>query len=135
MSMNSTASCQEDTPPIPEIGTLTSGVRAHSATIFSAMGFTAGPQYPPCAPFPPTWGTVFQVSRSTPARLLIVLIILTASAPPNTAWRATTVMSVILGVSFTMTGVCATSFTQYVCISTRSGCCPEAAPIPRSAMP
>ena len=29
---------------MPEIGTLTNGLRAHSATMFSAIGLTAGPQ-------------------------------------------------------------------------------------------
>ena len=43
-SKNSTASRQFETPPMPEIGMPTSGSRAQSLTMLSAIGLTAGPQ-------------------------------------------------------------------------------------------
>src|SRR5699024_10639540 len=135
ISINSTAVCQSEIPPIPEIGTLIRGCLAHSPTILSAIGLTAGPQYPPCDPFPPTCGIVFHLSRSTTAQLLIVLIMLIASAPQSAAASAVVVISVIFGVNFTITGVFAASLTQYVCFSTNSGTWPEAEPIPLSAIP
>lgn len=46
---------------------------------------------------------------------------LIASAPPWQAASAVTVISVMFGVNFTMTGTSATSFAQYVCFSTNSG--------------
>ena len=42
--MNSAASRQVVMPPMPEIGSPTSGSRAICGTMFSAIGFTAGPQ-------------------------------------------------------------------------------------------
>jgi hypothetical protein len=42
--MNSAASRQVATPPIPEIGIWTSLSPAVAASMFSAIGFTAGPQ-------------------------------------------------------------------------------------------
>ena len=44
-------------------------------------------------------------------------------------------MSVMFGVSFTSTGVRATSFTQPVIMVAYSGTCPTAEPMPRSLMP
>jgi hypothetical protein len=44
-------------------------------------------------------------------------------------------MLVIFGVSFTITGMRATSITQRVIRSQYSGTWPTAAPIPRSLMP
>ena len=61
------------------------------------------------------------VSRSTPISELIVLIRLTASAPPFSAASAMRVISVTLGVSFTITGVFAASFAHDVIISVYSG--------------
>ena len=49
----------------------------------SAIGFTAGPQYPPCAERPPTSGRGVNVSRSMPVIELIVLMAESASAPPR----------------------------------------------------
>ncbi len=42
--MNSAASRQLEMPPMPEIGSRTSGSCASDETMFSAIGFTAGPQ-------------------------------------------------------------------------------------------
>ena len=42
--------------------------------MFSAIGFTAGPQYPPCELLPSTFGRGSKVSRSIPVIELIVLI-------------------------------------------------------------
>ena len=44
-------------------------------------------------------------------------------------------MSLMFGVSFTRHGSFVPSFTQRVTISTYSGTCPTAAPIPRSLIP
>ncbi len=43
-AMNSAASRQLDTPPMPLIGMPIPGSRARAASMWSAMGFTAGPQ-------------------------------------------------------------------------------------------
>ena len=43
-AMNSAASRQVAMPPMPEIGTVMRGSRASAATMWSAIGFTAGPQ-------------------------------------------------------------------------------------------
>jgi hypothetical protein len=66
---------------------------------------------------------------------LIVLIRLTASAPPRFAAMAGGRIEVTLGVSFTMQGMREYCFTQRVTISIYSGTCPTAEPMPRSAMP
>ena len=93
-------------PPMPDIGKpAVSGERAISATMFMAIGFTAGPQYPPCVPLPPIVGAGAIWSRSTEMIELIVLISDTASAPPRFAAAAGWQMSVILGVSLTITGL------------------------------
>ena len=42
--MNSAASRHVEMPPMPEIGTFTRGSCASCATMWSAIGFTAGPQ-------------------------------------------------------------------------------------------
>ena len=73
--------------------------------MLSAIGFTAGPQYPPCELLPSTFGRGANVSKSTPVMELIVLMALTPSAFARLAARATTRMSVMFGVSFTNTGV------------------------------
>src|SRR5437764_15413491 len=113
-TMNSAASRQLEIPPIPLIGKPTCGSFATDETMFKAIGFTAGPQYPPCADRPPTSGRGVNVSRSTPVIELIVLMSETASAPPFLAARAGYTTSVMFGVSFTITGVFATSLTQPV---------------------
>jgi len=56
--------------------------------MFSAIGRTAVPQYPPCEPCLPTLGDIVMVSRFTPMMELMVLISETASAPPALAARA-----------------------------------------------
>ena len=133
---NSAASRQVVTPPIPLIGMRDSaGSRAISATMFSAMGFTAGPQYPPCAPFPSIVGSGANRSRSTDVIELMVFIRLTASAPPRIAASAGWRMSVMFGVSLTITGMRVAALTQRVTISIYSGTCPTAAPMPRSDIP
>ena len=43
-AMNSAASRQVAMPPMPEMGSPTSGSAAQRCTMFSAIGFTAGPQ-------------------------------------------------------------------------------------------
>ncbi len=58
-----------------------------------------------------------------------------ASALPCTAARAGKVISVILGVNLTITGVVATSLTQEVMVSNTLGSCPTAEPIPLSHIP
>src|SRR5258706_2719506 len=74
-SMNSVASFQVLMPPMPETGALeVMGSWAMVVSIFSAMGLTAGPQYPPNVDLPPTLGFGMKVSRSTPLKDWIVLI-------------------------------------------------------------
>ena len=74
-------------------------------------------------------------SRSTPIRLLMVLMSETPSAPPSRAACAASTTSPVFGVSFTSTGVFATSFTQRVISVMSFGSCPTLEPIPRSHMP
>ena len=81
-----------------------SGSRAISATMCMAMGLTAGPQYPPCVPLPSIIGSGLITSRLTEVIELMVLMRDTASAPPALAARAELRISVMFGVSFTMTG-------------------------------
>ena len=66
---------------------------------------------------------------------LIVLMSDTASAPPFFAARAGWRTSVMLGVSFTMTGMRVCALHQRATISTYSGTWPTAEPMPRSLMP
>ena len=66
---------------------------------------------------------------------LIVLMSETASAPPFFAARAGCRMSVMLGVSLTMTGMRVCALHQRATISTYSGTWPTAEPMPRSDMP
>src|SRR3982751_2646373 len=120
-NMNSTASRQFEIPPIPEIGILNSASRASSETILSAIGFTAGPQYPPCAAMPLTFGYGIIVSISTPITELIVLINETASALPFCAARPGGTIFVTFGVSFTITGKLDTSLTHSVTMQVYSG--------------
>ncbi len=94
-----------------------SAPRAISDTMLSAIGLTAGPQYPPCAPLPSIVGCGANRSRSTEVMLLIVLIRLTASAPPRRAASAGLQISVMFGVSFTMQGIREYCLTQRVTIS------------------
>ena len=63
-------------------------------------------------------------SRSTPIRLLMVLMSETPSAPPACAACAASRMSPVFGVSLTRTGVFATSFTQRVISVMSFGSCP-----------
>ncbi len=83
-------------------------------TIFNAIGFTAGPQYPPCELFPSTFGRGSRVFRSIPVIELMVLMAERPSAPARFAARAAMRMSVIFGVSPTITGVAALSLTHSV---------------------
>jgi len=57
------------------------------------------------------------------------------SRRPPTAARAGMAMSEIFGVSFTITGILATSMTHRVICSQYSGTCPTALPMPRSLIP
>ena len=84
---------------------------------------------------PPVDGLMVRLSGSTPMMELMVLISDTASAPPFLAARAGLRMSVILGVSFTITGRRLYCLHQAVTIWMYSGTCPTAAPMPRSLMP
>jgi hypothetical protein len=71
----------------------------------------------------------------TPITELMVLIRLTASAPPANAARAGARMSAMLGVSFTITGSRLYNLHQRVTISMYCGTWPTAEPMPRSLMP
>ena len=84
---------------------------------------------------PPTTGVGAIRSRSTETIDMMVLMSDTASAPPRWAARAGWRMSVTFGVSLTMTGIRECCLHQRVTISTYSGTCPTAAPMPRSLMP
>ena len=84
---------------------------------------------------PPVDGLMARLSGSTPMMELMVLISETASAPPFLAARAGLRMSVILGVSLTITGKRLYCLHQAVTISMYSGTWPTAAPMPRSLMP
>ena len=66
---------------------------------------------------------------------LIVLMSDTASAPPRFAASAGFLTSLTLGVSLTMTGIRVCCLHQRATISTYSGTCPTAEPMPRSDMP
>ncbi|KAF1039794.1 MAG: hypothetical protein GAK34_03089 [Delftia tsuruhatensis] len=76
-----------------------------------------------------------RVSRFTPISELMVLIRDTASAPPALAARAGKRTSVMLGVSFTITGSRLYCLHHCVTIWMYSGTWPTAAPMPRSLMP
>ncbi len=135
ISMNSAASRQVAMPPIPEIGTVTCGSRAQSPTMFSAIGLSSGRRSRRARTSDGDAGSSSRRSRSTPMRLLIVLIIDTASAPPRAAAHRPCRLSVMFGVSFTITGTLAASFVQRVICSTNSGSWPTADPMPRSDIP
>ena len=123
-------------PPIAEIGSpRVSWPLAISETIDSAIGLTAGPHMPPCVPLPSTASAIAIASRSMPMIELIVLISETASAPPSLAAFAGRRMSVMLGVSLTMTGMRVCALHQRVTISIYSGTWPTAEPMPRSDIP
>ena len=120
--MNSAASRQVVMPPIAEIGRPAhSRSRAISDTIESAIGLTAGPHMPPCVPLPSIASAGVIASRSIAMIELIVLMSETASAPPFFAARAGLLMSVMLGVSLTMTGMRVCALHQRATISTYSG--------------
>ena len=72
---------------------------------------------------------------STPMMLLMVLIRLTASAPPRFAASPCGTMSDTLGVSLTITGTVENSAAQEVIRSLTAGSWPTALPMPRSHMP
>ena len=132
-AMNSAASRQVVMPPIAEIGRpAQAGSRAISDTMESAIGFTAGPHMPPCVPLPSIATSGVIASRSIPMIELIVLMSDTASAPPFFAARAGWRMSVMLGVSLTITGMRVCALHQRATISTYSGTWPTAEPMPRS---
>jgi len=67
--------------------------------------------------------------------LLMVLIRLTASAPPRAAALPGARTSVTLGVSFTITGTSLNSIAHLVISSQTFGSWPTALPIPRSHIP
>src|ERR1051325_5202734 len=88
-AMNSAASRQVAMPPMAEIGRpRVDASRAISATMCSAIGLTAGPQYPRGVPLPSTVGVGAMASRSMEVIELRVLISETPSAPPALAARA-----------------------------------------------
>ena len=82
---------------------------------------TAGPHMPPCVPLPSMFGEGAIASRSIPMIELIVLISETASAPPFNAARAGKRMSVMFGVSLTITGMRVCCLHQRATISIYSG--------------
>src|SRR5665811_1111192 len=125
--MYSATSFHVSIPPMPLIGRPSvSGSAAIDATMLSAIGLTAGPQYPPWLDLLPTTGRGTRLSRSTPVIELIVLMRLTASAPPSFAALAASLMSVMFGVSFTKTGMVADAFAHPVMSQVYSGTCPTA---------
>ncbi len=135
-AMNSAASRQVVIPPMAEIGRpAQAGSRAISDTIDSAIGLTAGPHMPPCVPLPSMATSGVMASRSMFMIELMVLMSDTASPPPFFAARAGWRTSVILGVSLTITGMRVCALHQRATISTYSGTCPTAEPMPRSDMP
>ena len=119
--MNSSASSALQIPPMPITGTRT--VWATWYTIRTATGLMAGPDSPPVLL------ARAKVLRFTsifiPVRVLIREM---ASAPPSSAARAMTVMSVTLGLSFMIMGCFAWAFTALVMASTALGSCPKAMP-------
>src|SRR3954466_14894270 len=85
-SMNSTASFHVLMPPMPDTGTFrVVGSWLIVARNFKAIGFTAGPQYPPKTDLPATYGFGIKVSRSMPVTDCIVLIKERALDPASTA--------------------------------------------------
>src|SRR6266481_5698284 len=120
-AMNSAASRQLAMPPMPEIGSWTSESAAQLWTMLRAMGFTAGPQYPPWVLKPPTNGSGTRLSRLTCVMLLMVLMREIESAPPFRAARAAYTTSVMFGVSLTITGIVAASMTQLTIFSVTAG--------------
>ena len=81
----SSASSHVWIPPIAETGSWNSSAFPSRVTMWSAIGLTAGPQYPPDVPWPATEGMGLNVSWSTAITLLIVLMSETPSAPPRCA--------------------------------------------------
>src|SRR2546422_9413001 len=100
--MNSAASRHDAMPPIPEMGIFTPGSAATAETRWSAIGLTAGPQYPPWLDLPATDGCGSNVVRSTPAIALMVLLSDNATAPPLTAAPAMYGVSGTVGGRFTI---------------------------------
>ena len=94
----STTSSPEATPPMPRIGTSTAS--AHAWTHASAMGLSAGPEYPP-APRA-SFGRHDALSTARPR---IVLISERPSAPASATARADSAMSHVAGESFAYSGL------------------------------
>ena len=119
--INSRASSALAIPPIPMIGIFTAFATWY--TMRTATGFTAGPDIPPVL-----------LARAKVLRLIsifipvMVLIRETTSAPPLSAARAISVMSVTLGLSFMITGCLAYFFTSFVIASSAFGFWPKAMP-------
>ena len=107
-SRNSAASAPVSTPPIPERSAFPplspSIIAASAATLASATGFTAGPEYPPGVVAPSTHGCGLSVSRSTPEIELMVFIAASPRAPPASAALPASAMLVTLGVSLAQKG-------------------------------
>jgi hypothetical protein len=80
-------------------------------------------------------GSGLKVSRLTDVIELTVLISDTASAPPALAARAGCLMSVMFGVSLTITGIRVCALHQRATIPMYSGTWPTAEPMPRSLIP
>ena len=117
----STASSQEEIPPMPHTGIFTAFATCH--TMRTATGNTAGPESPPV------------LLRSTGRRVLIsilipkrVLISDTASAPSDSQARAISAMSVTLGDSFIITGLFVAERTIFVISAAPEQDTPNAAP-------
>ena len=61
--MNSAASCQLAMPPMPDMGRAPAGSDCTCCTMLSAIGLTAGPQYPPWELLPSTLGLGWSVFK------------------------------------------------------------------------
>ena len=108
-------------PPMPMTGTR--AVRATCQTIRKATGLMAGPDSPPV--MLASRGRRVSMSIAMP---VIVLISESASAPPASALRAITLMSVTFGESFTMSGLRVRSRTARTTRSAATGSTPKTTP-------
>ena len=108
---------------MPTTGMLTARHTCH--TMRSATGNTAGPLRPPVTFFS-TGRRVFRSMRMPCS----VLIRDRPSAPASSQARAMAVISVTLGLSFMITGLCVTRFTARVTSAAAAGSVPKDMPPP-----
>ncbi len=88
-----------------------------------AIGLIAGPESPPV--IFASFGRRFSISITMP---VIVFINDIESAPASSTLRAISVISVTLGVSFTMTGLPVLPLTAFTTLKPASGLVPNATP-------